>query len=890
MVKKFNPLIPHQLDDTGTDLTISSPIISGTAGRWLTVDSSSNLFQTAFWVDVKAYGATGDGTTDDSAAIQQAFNALPSNGGGIYFPPGDYLINSSITSTNRSLNIRGAGVRATNIICPITKVFDFGTSASNTDRFFMENLSFGLSTNVWYANGVVRLIWIRDFQIKNVEFKGNSGNSSFDTYAGYLLELDSSYQGTLENVRNVGRYTYLSEMNVVSKSSEQCDNIIFQRCESYGFIGSIFRSGSSNFNDICFQDFKHVPTAETQDDDETTLSAGVSAGDTVLSVADSTNFDANDPVLIGNGLTVEVSKIASKSVGSITLSTGLRYAHSSGAKVIHGAVSFSFDSNTYNSVISGGHFEFTAIVAMLSGTPGFLVENVYSSSRDVVRIVGTTGLKDLVVRGGSYEGNTSTNNIVHVMAEADVSDLSGVNIVGPLRTIVGGTTIVPYVNDGGTDRRRRNILVSGGDLNFYTTGTNIDFDVTYLNGVAQHTRDTVGNYKMTGNLAVGLGTPTAKIHQDSGTGTATYHKFTAGSTTGQTSSDGFDIGIDASGNAEIRQRENLPLTFYTNNSSVARFQAIGRFTVGDVTEGSPFFTNYAQKMLVNTRNTTYATDSSTFTDLLQLMCVSSVDIDPSANTGSGLGATIYAAQGYTTDVEGNKTFTGLAVAGSQISGEPLSAFGAFGQVNINTTGGTLDGAVGLLCTVNHSGLGGNANFILASDFNANTDGSIDSTPTGTVTTIIGGRFTVTLGGVSATNAISGRFVEPDTYDPGFAPEPSQPTNKTAIDLRGTLSILDSDVATAASITNMAVETSVIRMTGSTATDIHGIHADTFNKMIWIYNVSSATVTLKHQSATDGTAANRIICNTGADVAITTGKSVCLWYDDNQSRWIHLFNS
>lgn len=384
--------------------------------------------------------------------------------------------------------------------------------------------------------------------------------------------------------------------------------------------------------------------------------------------------------------------------------------------------------------------------------------------------------------------------------------------------------------------------------------------------------------------------PAARLHLDSGNATAVYEKFTAGTTTGQTSTDGFDIGIDSSGNAEIRQRENLPLTFYTNNSSVARFQAIGRFTVGDVTEGSPFFTNYAQKMLVNTRNTTYATDSSTFTDLLQLMCVSSVDIDPSANTGSGLGATIYAAQGYTTDVEGNKTFTGLAVAGSQISGEPLSAFGAFGQVNINTTGGTLDGAVGLLCTVNHSGLGGNANFILASDFNANTDGSIDSTPTGTVTTIIGGRFTVTLGGVSATNAISGRFVEPDTYDPGFAPEPSQPTNKTAIDLRGTLSILDSDVATAASITNMAVETSVIRMTGSTATNLHGIHADTFNKLIWIYNVSSATVTLKHQSATEGTAANRIICNTGADVAITTGKSACLWYDDNQSRWIHLFNS
>ena len=54
-------------------------------------------------VDVTHYGATGDGTTDDSAAFQAAVNT----GQPVYIPPGTYAINS-VTLTNGT-EIRGAG-------------------------------------------------------------------------------------------------------------------------------------------------------------------------------------------------------------------------------------------------------------------------------------------------------------------------------------------------------------------------------------------------------------------------------------------------------------------------------------------------------------------------------------------------------------------------------------------------------------------------------------------------------------------------------------------------------------------------------------------------------------------------------------------------------------
>lgn len=59
-----------------------------------------------FHISVLDYGAVGNGTTDDTAAIQAAIDAAPS-GSIIFFPVGAYLISSTLTIT-KPLHIKGA--------------------------------------------------------------------------------------------------------------------------------------------------------------------------------------------------------------------------------------------------------------------------------------------------------------------------------------------------------------------------------------------------------------------------------------------------------------------------------------------------------------------------------------------------------------------------------------------------------------------------------------------------------------------------------------------------------------------------------------------------------------------------------------------------------------
>jgi Pectate lyase superfamily protein len=111
----------------------------------------------SLWINVKDYGAVGDGGTDDRAAIQAALNAVPTSpnvGGVVYFPVGRYLIGSpGLSTTRKNIYLLGEVGGMTNIGgTPGAALIAFATnmtmlhigvpSAEDYDGVRIENIGF----------------------------------------------------------------------------------------------------------------------------------------------------------------------------------------------------------------------------------------------------------------------------------------------------------------------------------------------------------------------------------------------------------------------------------------------------------------------------------------------------------------------------------------------------------------------------------------------------------------------------------------------------------------------------------------------------------------------------------------------------------------------------
>ena len=124
-----------------------------------------------------------------------------------------------------------------------------------------------------------------------------------------------------------------------------------------------------------------------------------------------------------------------------------------------------------------------------------------------------------------------------------------------------------------------------------TASTNIGLQVS-----ASGATNNYGLLVNNGNVGIGITTPASALHIDRGTATNSYLQFTAGGTTSQTASDGFDIGVDANGVAIINQQENLALQLMTNNTTRLTIAAGGEATFSGNVTGVGFFETSDQRL------------------------------------------------------------------------------------------------------------------------------------------------------------------------------------------------------------------------------------------------------------------------------------------------------
>jgi hypothetical protein len=100
------------------------------------------------WYDVKDYGAVGDGSHDDTGNINSAIAAIPAIGGVLYFPAGNYKINSGGTTLSQLAaftTVLGAGTGAT-IITNYSTTTDILSLPSGANQVFVRDLQLTYNT------------------------------------------------------------------------------------------------------------------------------------------------------------------------------------------------------------------------------------------------------------------------------------------------------------------------------------------------------------------------------------------------------------------------------------------------------------------------------------------------------------------------------------------------------------------------------------------------------------------------------------------------------------------------------------------------------------------------------------------------------------------------
>lgn len=182
---------------------------------WTTLANAVNELRLAVnrVYDVKTYGATGDGTTDDAAAIAAAIDAMPATGGQLFFPSGTYALGAIVDVTK-----------------PIEFVADYGTEIIRTAVSYMFRAKashvsfrgFKFSATTGQGGGVLA----RDVAVANAL---HNTNWSFE---------DCEFQNAWLYFERLGATIHTGDP--IETGSDIASNIHVKRCYFHDMTGAPF--------------------------------------------------------------------------------------------------------------------------------------------------------------------------------------------------------------------------------------------------------------------------------------------------------------------------------------------------------------------------------------------------------------------------------------------------------------------------------------------------------------------------------------------------------------------------------------------------------------------------------------------------------------------------
>jgi hypothetical protein len=412
-------------------------------------------------INVKDWGATGDGTTDDHAAIAVAI-ALMTNNSALYFPPGKYRTTASWTLSSLSnIKIFGDAAEINN---------DSGAAGGNTfvinascNRVEFHDIAFTGTSSV-RGNGCHIRLFSNSSGVYNCEF---GGCSDFGVQCGGT----GGWQAGVEIIGNVFNYTLgdgvhigacvfvLIEGNLFNDTGDDAIGIVaddpaYQPNRILINANNIFNAGMSGTSGV------GIRVAEGVDVTITSNRVYVSQGEgiRITRYLSTTTFNArifvaNNAIIYANQIPGPLSSLAVEFTNECTLLN-----NTIDAPVAGGGISF-LDCNRL--VIQGNAIKTvpTRAIASDDGTTANVAANCQSViiMDNVLEDIGNGGLamesiyvaaasgktiENVVISGNvSLNGNGPTyiftNRLLNTAKVVNNTSLDGQNIVN------GGVGVVP---------------------------------------------------------------------------------------------------------------------------------------------------------------------------------------------------------------------------------------------------------------------------------------------------------------------------------------------------------------------------------------------------------------------------------------------------------------
>jgi parallel beta-helix repeat protein len=397
--------------DTGTgDVTINSSAGGGDMylGTAQTV-TAAKIFNAGTLLDkgtqvfnVKAYGATGDGSTDDSTNIQSAITAAQAVGGTVFFPTGTYIIGTTLTISGNNVTLMGCGWSSVLKVKDSTNIYAITLDAAASRKYnvFRNFKIDGNRTNNLTAGGGITGtaavctftgIWITNCRDKQIALSGTASIRGYNNWIDRcIFDTNTPY----------GIHMTYNDENIIS-------NNIFSDFTTTAIYDN---SGLNNIHHNSFVGFNSTTTGKM------IHMTGISSG-----IVDSNVFDGPHEEAIyadASGVIISNNRVV-KVAGGDTTNPAIKVLNGSrnivmGNNVIGGAYytyALEESSSTYTQV-SGNYFE-----------PGTTSDVNYTSTT----IVNNGIIIAVDNRNGSASAGLFKNNTTYAHAGTQLVDIQMLN-------------------------------------------------------------------------------------------------------------------------------------------------------------------------------------------------------------------------------------------------------------------------------------------------------------------------------------------------------------------------------------------------------------------------------------------------------------------------------